>query len=66
MNKTDFRKRDGLLGLLVSFAMLVWAGSEFKQSLGRKASNIAVRRLLMSCSALVSVTTSAPVAVLAL
>lgn len=42
MKKADFWKRDWFLGLLVTLAMLVWAGSEFNQSLERKAYDIAV------------------------
>ena len=42
MKKADFWRRDWFLGLLVTLAMLVWAGSEFNQSLERKAYDIAV------------------------
>jgi len=42
VKKADFWKRDWFLGLLVTFGMLVWAGSEFNQSLERKAYDIAV------------------------
>lgn len=42
MKKADFWKRDWFLGLLVTLGMLVWAGSEFNQSLERKAYDIAV------------------------
>jgi eukaryotic-like serine/threonine-protein kinase len=42
MKKVAFWKRDWFLGLLVTLAMLVWAGSEFNQSLERKAYDIAV------------------------
>lgn len=38
----DFWKRDWFLGLLVTVGMLAWAGSEFNQSLERKAYDIAV------------------------
>lgn len=42
MKKADFWKRDWFLGLLVTLGMLVWAGSEFNQSVERKAYDIAV------------------------
>lgn len=42
MKRADFWKRDWFLGLLVTLAMLVWANSEFSQSLERKAYDIAV------------------------
>ena len=42
MKRAEFWKRDWFLGLLVTLAMLGWAGSEFNQSLERKAYDIAV------------------------